>query len=418
MIFQKFRELPDNPRYSIWLEPLWAIPGTIVLFYAPLYMKGAGLSDIQIGLINSINLYFAFVFKMFAGAVTNKWGRKRTSLIFDLVAWSVPMFIWAFSNNFWLFLIAYLLNATNKFVTVAFNLLIIEDVKKQQRSHVFAMMNIIIISAGVLAPLAGGVISKYGIMPTLSVIYFAGGISMTVMFVLRNYLTKETEAGKVMIEANSNTHILRGVLQSFRLFGQSLRDRQLMPIVLITIISNIILQMNFFQVIYLKEELGFKDQMISWIPFITAIATILVYSVVMPRMRNQSDEFYVKLSLALCAIGSLLFLFIPSGNTVMLCIVTTVLAAGMFLLPTYRDALLMNRLGKYEKADMFSSVQVVMSIVAIPWGYISGLIYAYKPSLLFILIFISYASVIALAFPMGRKTRRLVEKPLMIGEEE
>lgn len=83
MIFQKFRELPDNPRYSIWLEPLWAIPGTIVLFYAPLYMKGAGLSDIQIGLINSINLYFAFVFQMFAGAVTNKWGGNE-HLLFSI----------------------------------------------------------------------------------------------------------------------------------------------------------------------------------------------------------------------------------------------------------------------------------------------------------------------------------------------
>ncbi|RAI87270.1 MFS transporter [Paenibacillus pabuli] len=89
------QDLPRNPRYSILLEPVWAIPGTIVLFYAPLYMKEAGLSDIEIGLINSVNLYFAFIFQLFAGSITNKLGRKRTTLIFDLIAWSVPMFIWA-----------------------------------------------------------------------------------------------------------------------------------------------------------------------------------------------------------------------------------------------------------------------------------------------------------------------------------
>ncbi|WP_079409980.1 MFS transporter [Paenibacillus ferrarius] len=416
MNFAKFRQLPDNPRYSIWLEPLWAIPGTIVLFYAPLYMKGAGLSDIQIGILNSVNLYFSFVFQLFAGAVTNKWGRKRTTLLFDLISWSIPMFIWAFSNNFWLFLIAYLLNASSKFVTVAFNLLIIEDVDEKQRSLVFAIMNMIIISAGVLAPLAGGVIHKYGIMPTISVVYFIGGISMTVLFVVRNYLTKETEAGRVMIQTHSDTHIVRGVMQSFRLFGQSLRNRQMLPIIMITIISNIILQLNFFQVIYLKEQLGFGDRMISWIPFITAVTTILVYSAIMPRLKERNEASYVKLSLAVCAAGSLLFLFIPAGSVLMLVIVTTVLAAGTFLLLTFRDSLLMNKLGHYDKADLYSSIQVVMSIVAIPWGYISGLIYNIKPSLLFIIIFISYASLLLLAYPIGKVTGKRVEQSVTMGE--
>ncbi|UKS24114.1 MFS transporter [Paenibacillus sp. HWE-109] len=418
MNFAKFRQLPDNPRYSIWLEPLWAIPGTIVLFYAPLYMKGAGLSDIQIGILNSVNLYFSFMFQMFAGAVTNKWGRKRTTLLFDLISWSIPMFIWAFSNNFWLFLIAYLLNASSKFVTVAFNLLIIEDVDEKQRSLVFAIMNMIIISAGVLAPLAGGVIHKYGIMPTISVVYFIGGISMTVLFVVRNYLTKETEAGEVMIQAHSDTHIIRGVMQSFRLFGQSLRNRQMLPIILITIISNIILQLNFFQVIYLKEQLGFGDRMISWIPFITAVTTILVYSTAMPRVKERNEASYVKLSLAFCASGSLLFLFIPAGSVLMLIIVTTVLAAGTFLLLTFRDSLLMNKLGQYDKADLYSSIQVVMSIAAIPWGYISGLVYNFKPSLLFIIIFIGYASLFALAYPIGKGTGKRAQQSLTMGEEQ
>ncbi|GGI45638.1 hypothetical protein GCM10008018_13160 [Paenibacillus marchantiophytorum] len=418
MNFAKFRQLPDNPRYSIWLEPLWAIPGTIVLFYAPLYMKGAGLSDIQIGILNSVNLYFSFMFQMFAGAVTNKWGRKRTTLLFDLISWSIPMFIWAFSNNFWLFLIAYLLNASSKFVTVAFNLLIIEDVDEKQRSLVFAIMNMIIISAGVLAPLAGGVIHKYGIMPTISVVYFIGGISMTVLFVVRNYLTKETEAGEVMIQAYSDTHIIRGVVQSFRLFGQSMRNRQMLPIILITIISNIILQLNFFQVIYLKEQLGFGDRMISWIPFITAVTTILVYSAAMPRVKERNEASYVKLSLAVCAAGSLLFLFIPAGSVLMLIIVTTVLAAGTFLLLTFRDSLLMNKLGQYDKADLYSSIQVVMSIAAIPWGYISGLVYNFKPSLLFIIIFIGYASLLALAYPIGKGNGKRAQQSLTMGEEQ
>ena len=108
MRLKLLQDLPKNSRYSILLEPVWAIPGTIVLFYAPLYMKEAGLSDIEIGLINSVNLYFAFIFQLFAGSyVRISWGETNNADL-DLLAWSVPMFIWAFSQNFWLFLIAYL----------------------------------------------------------------------------------------------------------------------------------------------------------------------------------------------------------------------------------------------------------------------------------------------------------------------
>ncbi|ANY68413.1 hypothetical protein BBD42_19510 [Paenibacillus sp. BIHB 4019] len=399
-------DLPKNPRYSIFLEPLWAIPGTIVLFYAPLYMKDAGLSDIEIGLINSINLYFAFVFQLFAGSITNKLGRKRTSLIFDLVAWSVPMFIWAFSQSFWLFMIAYLLNATSKFVTVSFNLLIIEDVEERKRPKVFGIMNMIITAAGVLTPLAGFVIADFGIGKTLAVIYFAGGVMMTIMFIVRNRLTEETEAGKELIEVHSQTKVLKSLGASLRLFGKAFYTRRLFPIIIITVLSNFILQLNFFQVVFFKEELHFGDWTISYIPVVTAVTVMVLYLVVIPRLKQRSDEKYVSLSIALCTAGSLLLLFIPSGNVPLLMLTIIILAAGTFILQTYRDALLMNRLGTHEKADMFSAVQTVMTLIAIPSGYLTGLLYNYSPKLLFAVIVALYMVLMAVVFFLPVPTRQ------------
>ncbi|WP_145330525.1 MFS transporter [Paenibacillus xylanexedens] len=384
------RDLPRNPRYSILLEPVWAIPGTIVLFYAPLYMKEAGLSDIEIGIINSVNLYFAFVFQLFAGSVTNKLGRKRTTLIFDLLAWSVPMLIWAFSQNFWLFLIAYLLNATSKFVTVSFNCLIIEDVEEHKRSKVFAMLNMIITGAGVLTPIAGVVIADFGIAPTLASIYFVGGLLMTAMFFIRNRYTEETEVGKELMGIHSKTHVFRSLVTSLRLFGRSFYKRRLFPIILITVLSNLVLQLNFFQVIYFKEQLSFGDRVISFIPVVTAVTVMLLYLVVLPRLKRRSEEKYVSFSIVLSTAGAVLFLLIPAGNITMLFLTLVVLAAGNFILQTYRDSLLMNRLGTHEKADMFSAVQTVMTLTAIPSGYLTGLLYHYHPVLLFGVILALY----------------------------
>ncbi|PWW33480.1 MULTISPECIES: MFS transporter [Paenibacillus] len=384
------QDLPRNPRYSILLEPVWAIPGTIVLFYAPLYMKEAGLSDIEIGLINSVNLYFAFIFQLFAGSITNKLGRKRTTLIFDLIAWSVPMFIWAFSQNFWLFLIAYLLNATSKFVTVSFNCLIIEDVEEHKRSKVFAILNMIITGAGVLTPIAGVVIADFGIVPTLASIYFVGGILMTVMFFIRNRYTDETAVGKELMGMHSQTRVIQSLASSLRLFGKSFYKRRLLPIILITVLSNLILQLNFFQVIFFKEQLDFNDQIISFIPVVTAVTVMLLYLVIIPRLKRRSEEKYVSFSIILSTVGAILFLLIPSGNIAMLFLTLIILAAGNFILQTYRDSLLMNRLGTHEKADMFSAVQTVMTLTAIPSGYLTGLLYHYNPVLLFSVILALY----------------------------
>ncbi|WP_063565195.1 MFS transporter [Paenibacillus sp. O199] len=404
------QDLPRNPRYSILLEPVWAIPGTIVLFYAPLYMKEAGLSDIEIGLINSVNLYFAFIFQLFAGSITNKLGRKRTTLIFDLIAWSVPMFIWAFSQNFWLFLIAYLLNATSKFVTVSFNCLIIEDVEEHKRSKVFAILNMIITGAGVLTPIAGVVIADVGIVPTLASIYFVGGILMTVMFFIRNRYTDETAVGKELMGMHSQTRVIQSLASSMRLFGKSFHKRRLLPIILITVLSNLILQLNFFQVIFFKEQLKFNDQIISFIPVVTAVTVMLLYLVIIPSLKRRSEEKYVSFSIILSTVGAILFLLIPAGNIAMLFLTLIVLAAGNFILQTYRDSLLMNRLGTHEKADMFSAVQTVMTLTAIPSGYLTGLLYHYNPVLLFSVILVLYIvlMVIMLFLPDPQKHSQVI----------
>jgi predicted MFS family arabinose efflux permease len=341
-------------------------------------------------MINSVNLYFAFIFQLFAGSVTNKLGRKRTTLIFDLLAWSVPMLIWAFSQNFWLFLVAYLLNATSKFVTVSFNCLIIEDVEEHKRSKVFAMLNMIITGAGVLTPIAGAVIADFGIVPTLASIYFVGGLLMTAMFFIRNRYTEETEVGKELMGIHSKTHVFRSLVNSLRLFGRSFYKRRLFPIILITVLSNLVLQLNFFQVIYFKEQLSFGDRVISFIPVVTAVTVMLLYLVILPRLKQRSEEKYVSFSIVLSTAGAVLFLLIPAGNIAMLFLTLIVLAAGNFILQTYRDSLLMNRLGTHEKADMFSAVQTVMTLTAIPSGYLTGLLYHYHPVLLFGVILALY----------------------------
>ena len=131
MIARSLEGLPKNARNAILVEPMWALFGVVIMYYAPLYMIGVGLSSAQVGLLGSIMLAFSFVFQTLAATITNRLGRKRTSLIWDLVSWTLPMLIWAFAHDFAAFLLAAILNASVRIVSVSWSLLVIEDVCKK-----------------------------------------------------------------------------------------------------------------------------------------------------------------------------------------------------------------------------------------------------------------------------------------------
>lgn len=151
--------------------------------------------------------------------------------------------------------------------------------------------------------------------------------------------------------------------------------------------------------------------MISFIPVVTALTVMLLYLVIIPRLKQRSEEKYVGFSIILSTIGAVLFLLIPVGNIAMLFLTLIVLAAGNFILQTYRDSLLMNRLGTHEKADMFSAVQTVMTLTAIPSGYLTGLLYHHHPVLLFSVILALYVilMVIMLFLPDPQKHTQVIE---------
>ena len=61
MIARSLEGLPKNARNAILVEPMWALFGVVIMYYAPLYMTGVGLSSAEVGLLGSIMLAFSFV---------------------------------------------------------------------------------------------------------------------------------------------------------------------------------------------------------------------------------------------------------------------------------------------------------------------------------------------------------------------
>src|SRR5512143_4097821 len=103
--------LRGNQRGCVYPEPLWGIPYNLYAPYVSIYMLALGLSDKQIGLIVSISWGFQVLLAAVSGIVTDRLGRRRTTLIFDIVSWTIPTLISAAAQNFWYFLIAGVINS-------------------------------------------------------------------------------------------------------------------------------------------------------------------------------------------------------------------------------------------------------------------------------------------------------------------
>lgn len=139
-IYRIVGDLEGNALDCVVLEPMYAIFAGLITFYQPLYMKSLGVTEVQMGMLNSLLAVCAVVTSLIAGPITDRMGRKKSTLYFDYVAWTVPMAVWAISQNFWYFFIAVLFNSFSKVPYTSWTCLTIEDTPEDKRVLFFSLL--------------------------------------------------------------------------------------------------------------------------------------------------------------------------------------------------------------------------------------------------------------------------------------
>src|SRR5699024_1465070 len=107
----------------------------------------------------------------FGGILTDKMGRKYTTMMGDFFGWAVACLIWAVSQNFWLFLLAAILNSFEQINQTAWYCLLIEDADKRDLVNLYAWVSIGGLIAVFFAPLSGLFINANSVVPVLRVLY-------------------------------------------------------------------------------------------------------------------------------------------------------------------------------------------------------------------------------------------------------
>ncbi|OLB79864.1 MAG: hypothetical protein AUI14_09050, partial [Actinobacteria bacterium 13_2_20CM_2_71_6] len=314
--------------------------------------------------------------------------------------------------SFWLFLVAYLFNATSRVVNVSFGLLLTEDVGEDQRPRVFGAIKLIIMVAGLLTPVIGVFMQRYGTLRTLRMVYLLGGVCMLVHVLVRNHLTTETTEGLRARGLHRSIGLARQVGSGVRLFARAVTDRRLAVLVAVYALTYLGWQVNIFQVVYLVDVLGFGPEQVSYLPALAAAAALVCYLLIMPRLRHRPVESNTRAALVVCTAGWVLFLVVPRHGLVLLVISTVLSAAGQFLVESYRDALVVSRLPAAQRAGLFSAIQTVTAVTAVPSGYVGALLYDRAPIWLFATIAGLYGLAGAVAFALTAVPVRPRKEPL------
>ncbi len=217
------KNLRGNARGCVLTEPLWGIPFNLYSPYVSIYMLALGLTDSKIGLIVSVGTAFQVIWTLMSGAITDKLGRKRTTLIFDALSWSVPCLIWAAAQNFDYFLVAAMVNAVWRVTDNSWSCLLVEDTEPSLLIDIWSWIQIAGLLSAFFAPLTGLIIGRFGLVSTMRGLYLLAFVMMTTKFLATNAMVSETQQGRVRMAETAHQPVFAIVKESPAVLKQILK---------------------------------------------------------------------------------------------------------------------------------------------------------------------------------------------------
>jgi MFS family permease len=171
-------------------------------------MIAIGLKDTEIGFIATVYMLMQVVFAFLSGPITDKLGRRKTTAIFDFVAWSVPCLIWWRAENFWFFLVAALFNGSMKVTTNSWDCLLVEDAEKSQITRLYSLVVVCGQLSALFAPISSIMVSRLTLVPAIRILYINAFVVMTVKIIVLYFFCRETGTGMVRLRETKGKSIL------------------------------------------------------------------------------------------------------------------------------------------------------------------------------------------------------------------
>lgn len=399
--------LRGNPRACVYTEPLWGIPYNLYSPYATLFMAALGISDRQIGFLLSVGAVFQVIAAILGGVLCDKLGRRKTTAVFDILSWSVPCLIWMFSQNFWWFFAAAVVNGMWKITDNAWNCLLVEDAREEDLVDIYTWVNVSGLMAVFFAPISGLLISRLTLVPTMRILYFVTFVMMTSKFLILYFASRETRQGRIRMEETKNVPIWKMLLEYKDVLRLIFRTPATRFIIIIYALINVSTMVTgtFFS-LYITENLGVSQAFVSVFPMVRA-ALMLAFIFTLQNFFNRLPYRPVMgWALVLYVVSHVLLLAAPAGNIWMIMGYTVCEAFACALFMPRRDALMVIFIDAKERSRVQSLLYVVTMAITTPFGTLIGELSAIDRRLTFALNILLFAAMAALVLSSNELRRQ------------
>jgi MFS family permease len=395
-LFHTLIHLKGNPRACVYTEPLWGIPFNLYIPFFTVYQYALGVHDRQIGLLLSISLACQMLFSFFAGILTDRIGRRMTTFVFDLFAWTMATAVWALAQDFWWFLLAALLNSLFYIPAVSWNCMLVEDSKPGEILAVYTWITIAGLLAVFFAPLSGLLVNALGVVRAMRILLALTSFLMTIKFVLLYRFSTETEQGRLS-QAAARRQPLGEALREFGpLARRMLRSRAIAMALGVSVILQITgtISGSFFS-LYATQNLGIPAQWLAWFPMVRAAVMLVFLLVIQQKFRFQSFRRPLAIGLIIYAAGQLA-LILAQRTPWLLAVYIPADALALAMVMPQKDTLVAHTLDIRDRARMMSLLYVAVIGASAPFGWIAGQLSAANRILPFLLNIILYLLCIGL----------------------
>ncbi|NMA65058.1 MAG: MFS transporter [Clostridiaceae bacterium] len=371
-------EIRGNTRASVYTEPLWGLSMNLCFPYASVYMLALGMTDVEVGIVTSIYMFSQMIFAFLSGVIIDKLGRRKSTAIFDLIAWSIPCVIWASSQGFWFFVVAAILNGTMRVTNVSWNCLLVEDAPKDKITQIYSLVVVCANLSALFAPISSVLVSKLTLVPAIRILYINAFIIMTLKVLILYKFSTETSVGKIRREEARN----KSWIEMLSGYKNALHKMFTSPGTIFAIIISILVEIfamigvTFWQII-VSRRIGVPDTLLPVFPMFKSIMAIILLFTVVSQVKQADLKWSLYGGFLSSIISCILLILITNTGFwgYLLLIISLIFEAlGLSVLNMLRESLVAIHVDPEERSGIMGLLQTAVMMVSVPFGYISGLL--------------------------------------------
>ncbi|MBK9779961.1 MAG: MFS transporter [Anaerolineales bacterium] len=403
-LFRSLFELKGNPRITVLTEVMFGIPYNLFAPFFSVYMIALGMNDQQIGSIASLGLVLQVFSALVSGAIVDKFGRRLTLFITDLLCWSMPCLVWAIAQDIRYFAAAAALNSLWRISLTAWTCLMVEDAEERHLVHIWTWIMIFAVSSAFFAPVGGWLVNRYGLIPALRGLFIFGFIVLSAKAIILYIFSHETARGVQRMEETKHRS-LTDLLSEYRsVFFELLHSKPILAALSLMIIMNIYTTVsnNFWGVLF-TTKLGFAESQISVYVALRSIVMTAGFFLLGPSLTNiRHYRIPLWVGFGTFVVSQALLVFMPPQSILWLSISVILEGVAAAFVNPMTESLLAVSMDSHERARVTAMVYVALIIVISPFGWIAGQLSAIDRSLPFALNMVLFAIGAALVWWIGR----------------